>query len=234
MLKLDRIEVFYGKLQALFGLSLEVDQGQLVALIGANGAGKTTTLRAISGLMSPASGKIEFMGKPIHGLGADQIVALGIGHCPEQRRLWPDMTVWENLVMGAFRRKDKGEVEGDIRQMYDLFPVIAERKDQKAGSLSGGEQQMLAIARSLMGRPKLVMFDEPSLGLAPKVVEQTAEVIRRINQQGTTVLLVEQNALMALGMAHKAYVLETGRVVLEGTGEELLQDDHVRRAYLGA
>lgn len=233
MLNLEQVDVFYGKLQALYGLSLEVEGGHIVAIIGANGAGKSTLLKTISGLLHPAKGSITFEGQRIHGLAPADIVALGIGQCPEERHLWPDMTVWENLIMGAYARKDRLAIQEDVHAVCELFPMLEERRSQKAGSLSGGEQQMVAIARTMMARPRLIMFDEPSLGLAPKLVEQTADTIREINKRGTTVLLVEQNAAMALKMADKAYVLETGRVVFEGPGHQLLEDVHVKKAYLG-
>ncbi|MCC6146978.1 MAG: ABC transporter ATP-binding protein [Anaerolineaceae bacterium] len=233
MLKLQNVDVFYGKVQALSDVCINVEQGQIVALVGSNGAGKSTTLKTISGLLKPSRGSVEYKGQHIAGLAPDMIVKLGIGHCPEERHVWPQMTVWENLMMGAYSRNDKDGIERDLQTNYEIFPKLLARKTQKAGSLSGGEQQMLAIGRTLMIRPDLVMFDEPSLGLSPLFVEHTAQIIRDINKNGRTILLVEQNAQMALKMAHKAYVLESGRIVLEGTGEELLFNPYVKKAYLG-
>lgn len=233
MLKLENINVFYGKVQALDNVCIHVEEGQIVALVGSNGAGKSTTLKTISGLLKPAKGTVEYKGAQIGGLAPNTIVKLGIGHCPEERHVWPEMTVWENLMLGAFSRKEKSEIEKDLAMIYEIFPKLLERKNQKAGSLSGGEQQMLAIGRTLMIRPDLIMFDEPSLGLSPLLVEQTAQTIQEINKLGRTILLVEQNAQMALRMADKAYVLETGQIVLEGTGQELLRDPYVKKAYLG-
>jgi branched-chain amino acid transport system ATP-binding protein len=233
MLKIEQIDVFYGSIQALRNFSIEVEKGQIVTLIGSNGAGKSTTLKTISGLLHPKKGSITYNGKPIQSLSTDAIFGMGIGQCPEERHLWPDMTVWENIIMGAYTRKDKKAVQDDLEMVYRMFPVLKERKNQNAGSLSGGEQQMAAIGRALMGRPDLLMFDEPSLGLSPLLVEQISDKIREINKQGTTILLVEQNAFMALGLADKAYVLETGRVVMEGTSSELLNNEHVKKAFLG-
>ena len=223
----------YGGIIALKGISLQVKAGQLVALIGANGAGKSTTLRAISGLVAPSSGSLFFEGNNITGARPPRVLARGIAHCPEGRRVFPYMTVEENLNMGAFLRTDTSEVSIDRDRIYVEFPRLAERRLQAAGTLSGGEQQMLAIGRALMSRPRMIMFDEPSLGLAPNIVEQTFAIIRRIQAAGTTVLLVEQNAFAALGMCDHAYLLESGRVVLSGPGAELIENEHVRKAYLG-
>jgi len=223
----------YGGIIALKGISLQVKAGQLVALIGANGAGKSTTLRAISGLVAPSSGSLFFEGDNITGAKPPRVLARGIAHCPEGRRVFPYMTVEENLNMGAYLRTDSSEVSVDRDRIYVEFPRLAERRLQAAGTLSGGEQQMLAIGRALMSRPRMIMFDEPSLGLAPNIVEQTFAIIRRIQAAGTTVLLVEQNAFAALGMCDHAYLLESGRVVLSGPGTELIENEHVRKAYLG-
>ena len=223
----------YGGIIALKGISLQVKAGQLVALIGANGAGKSTTLRAISGLVAPSSGSLFFEGDNITGARPPRVLARGIAHCPEGRRVFPYMTVEENLNLGAYLRTDSSEVSVDRDRIYVEFPRLAERRLQAAGTLSGGEQQMLAIGRALMSRPRMIMFDEPSLGLAPNIVEQTFAIIRRIQAAGTTVLLVEQNAFAALGMCDHAYLLESGRVVLSGPGAELIENEHVRKAYLG-
>jgi branched-chain amino acid transport system ATP-binding protein len=223
----------YGGIIALKGISLQVKAGQLVALIGANGAGKSTTLRAISGLVAPSSGSLFFEGDNIKGAKPPRVLARGIAHCPEGRRVFPYMTVEENLNLGAYLRTDSSEVSVDRDRIYVEFPRLAERRLQAAGTLSGGEQQMLAIGRALMSRPRMIMFDEPSLGLAPNIVEQTFAIIRRIQAAGTTVLLVEQNAFAALGMCDHAYLLESGRVVLSGPGTELIENEHVRKAYLG-
>jgi branched-chain amino acid transport system ATP-binding protein len=223
----------YGGIIALKGISLQVKAGQLVALIGANGAGKSTTLRAISGLVAPSSGSLFFEGDNITGARPPRVLARGIAHCPEGRRVFPYMTVEENLNLGAYLRTDSSEVSVDRDRIYVEFPRLAERRLQAAGTLSGGEQQMLAIGRALMSRPRMIMLDEPSLGLAPNIVEQTFAIIRRIQAAGTTVLLVEQNAFAALGMCDNAYLLESGRVVLSGPGTELIENEHVRKAYLG-
>jgi len=222
----------YGKVDAIKGISLSVKQGQLVALIGANGAGKSTTLRAISGLLTVASGKMTFEGKDITRCSARDILARGIAHCPEGRRVFPYMTVEENLEMGAYLRRDSS-IEQDRDRIFAQFPRLAERRNQVAGRLSGGEQQMLAIGRALMSKPKLLMFDEPSLGLAPNIVEQVFEIIDGIRKSGTTVLMVEQNAYSALDMCDYAYLLEAGNIVLSGSGEKLVDNEHVREAYLG-
>lgn len=233
MLEIRDLVCGYGHVTALKGLTIDVREGQLVALVGANGAGKSTTLRAISGLVPPRSGAIRFAGRDIAGAEPRRILAAGIAHCPEGRRVFPQMTVAENLAMGAFLRRDRAAVAADLARIYGEFPRLAERRDQAAGTLSGGEQQMLAIGRALMGRPKLVLFDEPSLGLAPNIVERMFAVIGAIRDAGTTVLLVEQNAFAALELCDYAYLLETGRIVLEGRGQDLIADPHVRDAYLG-
>jgi branched-chain amino acid transport system ATP-binding protein len=233
MLKVEKVQTFYGNVQALFDITLEVKKGEMVALIGANGAGKSTTLKTISGLCVPSSGTVEFQGRKVNGFSPRDIVKMGISHCPEERRIWPKLTVWENLDMGAYTSKDKKLIKVDMEKIFSLYPVLQERRNQSAGTLSGGEQQMLAIGRAIMSRPKILLLDEPSLGLAPILVEKTAEMIRDIHKKGTTVLLVEQNAFMALTMSDRAYVLEIGKTVLEGKGKELLQNEHVQKAYLG-
>ena len=233
MLRLDGIEACYGSIQALKGISLEVHEGEIVSLIGSNGAGKTTTMKTIHGLMKPKAGSLEFMGRDATKLKTEQLVKMGMAQSPEGRRVFPRMSVRENLEMGAFQRDDQSEVASDIEHIYELFPRLRERMDQKAGLMSGGEQQMLAMGRALMARPKLLLLDEPSMGLAPLVIQQIFDIIVEINKQGTTVLLVEQNANVALAISHRAYVLETGEVVLSGTGQELLTSDEVRKAYLG-
>ena len=233
MLKIENLQVNYGGIQALRGISLEVPDGKIVTLIGANGAGKSTTLRTISGLVKAASGSITWNGEELLGKPIDKIVTSGIAMSPEGRRVFPDMTVLENLKIGAYLRKDKAEIQKDIEWVYSLFPRLQERSWQLAGTLSGGEQQMLAVGRALMSRPKLMMLDEPSLGLAPLVVQDIFTIIREINRQGVTVLLVEQNANMALKIADQAYVLETGNITMSGTGAELLVNEKVREAYLG-
>ena len=233
MLTVDRLECRYGKVAAVRDLSLEVGKGELVSLIGANGAGKTTTLKAISGVLAPSAGRIVFEGEDITRAPARRVLELGIAHCPEGRRVFPYMTVRENLEMGCYLRKDRADIEADLARLYERFPILHERRAQAAGTLSGGEQQMLAISRALMSRPKLVMFDEPSLGLAPNVVERTFDIIQQIRAEGVTVVMVEQNALAALELSDRSYVLEQGRVSLTGTGRALLDDPHVRKAYLG-
>jgi branched-chain amino acid transport system ATP-binding protein len=233
MLKIENLHVAYGGIQALRGISLEVPDGKIVTLIGANGAGKSTTLRTISGLVKAASGSISWNGEELLGKPIDKIVTSGIAMSPEGRRVFPDMTVLENLKIGAYLRKDKAEIEKDIQWVYSLFPRLEERSWQLAGTLSGGEQQMLAVGRALMSRPKLLLLDEPSLGLAPLVVQDIFSIVREINRQGVTVLLIEQNANMALKIADVAYVLETGRITMSGTGAELLADERVKEAYLG-
>ncbi len=233
MLEIRDLVCGYGHVTALKGLTIDVREGQLVALVGANGAGKSTTLRAISGLVPARSGAIRLDGRDITGAEPRRILEAGIAHCPEGRRVFPQMTVAENLAMGAYLRRDRAGIAADLQRVYGEFPRLAERRQQAAGTLSGGEQQMLAIGRALMARPRLVLFDEPSLGLAPNIVEQMFAVIRAICDAGTTVLLVEQNAFAALELCDHAYLLETGRIVLEGTGAALIADPHVREAYLG-
>ncbi|MBI2016855.1 MAG: ABC transporter ATP-binding protein [Candidatus Rokubacteria bacterium] len=233
LLTLEDVHAAYGPVAALAGLDLAVRPGELVCLIGANGAGKSSTLRAISGLLRAERGRIVFDGREIGGLEPAEILRAGIAHCPEGRRVFPHLTVDENLAMGAYVRRDRRAVTDDLERVCEHFPILAERRRQMAGTLSGGEQQMLAIARALMARPRLMLFDEPSLGLAPTVVETTFGIIADIRRRGTTVLMVEQNAYLALRMADRGYVMETGRIVLEGPAAELLANDHVRRAYLG-
>jgi branched-chain amino acid transport system ATP-binding protein len=233
MLTVDNINVYYGAIHALKGISVEVTQGEIVTLIGANGAGKSTILRTISGLLKPKSGKIEFEGKNIAGVAAQNIVKMGISQVPEGRRVFANMTVMENLELGAFVRKDKKGIQEDLQNVFTKFPRLAERKTQLSGTLSGGEQQMLAMGRALMSRPRLLLLDEPSMGLAPLLVKEIFAIIQEINAGGTTVLLVEQNAHMALSIAHKAYVLETGRITLSGPAKELAASEAVRKAYLG-
>ena len=233
LLEISGLDVHYGGIHALKGVSLKVDKGEVVTLIGANGAGKTTVLRTISGILAPSAGTITFRGKPIQGADPDVIVRLGIAHCPEERKIWPQMTVQEHLELGAFIRADGGEIAQDMARIFDTFPVLKERREQLAGTLSGGQQQMLAIGRALMSRPTLVLFDEPSLGLAPIMVETIGTMIAGIRDRGATVLLVEQNAALALRLADRAYVLETGRVALEGPAKELVANPEVHRAYLG-
>jgi branched-chain amino acid transport system ATP-binding protein len=233
MLKVLDIETYYGNIYALKGISLEVDRGNIVAVLGANGAGKSTLLRTISGLIFPAKGRIEFEDQRIEGKSPHKIVKAGISHVPEGRELFSELTVLENLIMGAYIRKGKGEITKDLDVIYKYFPILGERKDQSASNLSGGEQQMLAIGRALMSRPKLLLLDEPSLGLAPLIVEGICRIIRMINMEGTTILLIEQNAKLALAIANHGYVFETGRVTVSGKSKELLQNEHVKKAYLG-
>ena len=233
MLALDNITLHRGTTRVLDRVSLAVNEGELVALIGANGAGKTTVLRTISGILAPSAGRILFRGEPIQGATPDHIVRLGIAHCPEERKIWPQMTVQEHLELGAFIRADRGEIARDMARIFDTFPVLKERREQLAGTLSGGQQQMLAIGRALMSRPTLVLFDEPSLGLAPIMVETIGTMIAGVRDNGATVLLVEQNAALALRLADRAYVLETGRVTLDGPAQELVANPEVHRAYLG-
>ncbi len=234
LLELHDVKVAYGRIEALHGISLHVNQGEVVALIGANGAGKTTTMRAISGLRPLAGGRIIFAGEDISRLRPDLRVIRGLCQSPEGRQIFPGMTVLENLDMGAYTRRDKAGIAADLDRVYGLFPRLLERRKQVAGTLSGGEQQMLAIGRALMSRPKLLLLDEPSMGLAPMLIQQIFSIITEIAQQGTPILVVEQNAQQALSRAHRAYVLETGNIVKEGTGSDLLHDPSVREAYLGA
>lgn len=231
--QVDHLKVLYERVEALKGISLSMESGSIVTLIGANGAGKSTALRAISGLIHIAGGEIRFQQKRINGLSPQEIVRLGIAHVPEGRRVFPYMTVRENLFMGAFRRQDRGEIQTDLENVFTHFPVLKERKNQQAGSLSGGEQQMLAIGRALMSNPRLLLLDEPSLGLAPLMVREVGRIIRNINQQQVGIILVEQNAQMALRLAQKAYVLERGSIILEGNASTLLNNEHVKKAYLG-
>lgn len=233
MLRINNINVYYGAIHALKGLSMEVEEKQIVTIIGANGAGKSTTLRTISGLLRPKSGSVVFHGININQKAPEEIVSLGIVQVPEGRRVFPDMSVLENLELGAFLRKDKVAIRKDMQQVFDWFPRLKERLHQIAGTLSGGEQQMLAIGRALMARPRLILLDEPSMGLAPLLVREIFSIIKEINKTGTTILLVEQNAHMALSIAQYAYVLETGRVVLEGPAQELARSELVKEAYLG-
>ena len=233
VLELRNIDVFYGRVQALRDVSIHVGDGEIVALIGSNGAGKTTTLRTVSGLVRPAKGQVLLRGQAVHRLGAERLVRMGIGHAPEGRRLFSRMTVRENLEMGAFARRDRAGIRADFDRVYSLFPRLRERNSQLAGSLSGGEQQMVAIGRALMTSPTVLLLDEPSLGLAPVLVDAIFEVIKEINAKGTTVLLIEQNARLALQTAARGYVLETGSVVLEGPASELMTSPEVQKAYLG-
>jgi branched-chain amino acid transport system ATP-binding protein len=232
LLELDDLHVFYGNIEALKGVSMTVDQGEIVTLIGSNGAGKSTTLRAISGTHKPRTGRVLLEGRPIHELPAHEIVGLGIAHSPEGRKVFARMSVFENLQMGAFSRRGE-KIDDDVARVFDLFPRLRERRSQKAGTMSGGEQQMLAMGRALMARPKVLLLDEPSMGLSPILTEQIFKIIHEINEQGTTVLLVEQNALMALNAAHRGYVIQTGRIVLADTAANLAANEGVRQAYLG-
>jgi branched-chain amino acid transport system ATP-binding protein len=233
MLEVKNINVHFGVIHALKGVSLTVNDGEIVTLIGANGAGKTTTLRTISGLKKATDGEILLDGKDISNITAQDRVKMGISHSPEGRRVFPSMTVLENLELGAYLRRDKEGIAKDLKMVYERFPILSDRKKQAAGTLSGGEQQMLAIGRALMSRPKILLLDEPSMGLAPLLVQEIFSIIKDINNEGTTILLVEQNASMALQIAHRAYVLETGSIVLSGTGADLIQSDDIRKAYLG-
>jgi len=233
MLKVENLKVRYGMIEAIKGISFEVRDGEIVTLIGANGAGKTTTMHAISGLLKPASGSITLDGQDLVKMPSHKIVSLGLAQVPEGRRVFAQQTVEENLILGAYTRRDKAGIAEDQERVFDLFPRLKERRTQLAGTLSGGEQQMLAMGRALMAKPKLVLMDEPSMGLSPLLVKEIFHIIEDINKQGTTVLLVEQNARMALAIADRAYVLETGKITLEGTGEELAKDERVRKAYLG-
>jgi len=234
MLKLNNIKTYYGNIQALKGVSIEVSEGEIITLIGANGAGKTTTLMSISGVVPPKSGEILFENKPIHQMPGNEIVALGLCQVPEGRRIFPYLTVSENLDMGAFLRTDSDLIKEDMEYIFELFPILAERRNQAGGTLSGGEQQMLAISRALMSKPRLLLLDEPSLGLAPLVVKQIFDIIRKIrSEQNTTIFLVEQNANMALKIADRGYVMENGKITLTDTAANLLANDDVRKAYLG-
>jgi branched-chain amino acid transport system ATP-binding protein len=233
LLEIDSIHVFYDKIEALKGVSLSVERGQIVTLVGGNGAGKTTTLKTISGLLHPASGEIRLDGKPLSTLPAHQIAGIGVVQVPEGRRIFAKLTVAENLAMGAFTRRDRAGIAEDQHRMLTLFPRLKERWRQVAGTLSGGEQQMVATARALMARPRALLMDEPSMGLSPMMVESVFSTIRTINEQGVTILLVEQNALLALSIADYGYVMESGRIILSGSGEDLLEDERVQRAYLG-
>lgn len=233
MLKVDQIDVFYGNIHALKGISLEVKKGEIVTLIGANGAGKSTLLRTLSGLIKPKNGSIQYMNSSIAGKPAQAIVKAGISQVPEGRRVFSNMTVEENLELGAFLRKDKKEIRKDIQKVYEIFPRLLERRKQLSGTLSGGEQQMLAMGRAIMARPKLLLLDEPSMGLAPLMIKTIFQIIEEINREGTTILLVEQNANMALSVADRAYVIETGHVVVSGTSKELQASKDIKKAYLG-
>ncbi|SFR54900.1 ABC transporter ATP-binding protein [Anaeromicropila populeti] len=233
MLEVKNLEVYYGMIQAIKGISFEVNQGEVIALIGANGAGKTTILHTVSGLMNSKAGSIIFEGKDITKVPGHKIVSLGMAHVPEGRRVFSELSVYENLKLGAFTREDKQEIQDTLQMVYKRFPRLEERKKQTAGTLSGGEQQMLAMGRALMSHPKIILMDEPSMGLSPLYVSEIFNIIKEISSSGTTVLLVEQNAKKALGIANRAYVLETGKIVLEGNAEELLKDDSVKKAYLG-
>ena len=233
MLQLKDIHTYYGNIHALKGISIEINQGEIVTLIGSNGAGKSTTLRTISGITPPRSGEVIFEGQPINSVPAHKIVKLGISQSPEGRHIFPNLTVLDNLEMGAFTRNDKAGIQADLKRVYELFPRLRERADQRGGTLSGGEQQMLAIGRALMAQPRVLLLDEPSMGLAPVLVDQIFEIIQNINAQGTTILLVEQNALMALSIAHRGYVLQTGEIVLADAADQLRENEMVQKAYLG-
>ena len=233
MLEIKDLEVYYGVIQAIKGISFEVNQGEVIALIGANGAGKTTTLHTITGLISPKKGSVVFEGKDITKVPAHRIVSMGMAHVPEGRRVFAELSVYENLKMGAYTRSDKNEIEESLANVYKRFPRLEERKNQMAGTLSGGEQQMLAMGRALMSRPKIILMDEPSMGLSPILVNEIFDIIRSVSESGTTVLLVEQNAKKALSIADRAYVLETGRITMEGNAKDLLEDDSIKKAYLG-
>jgi branched-chain amino acid transport system ATP-binding protein len=233
LLELRNIKVNYGKVEVVKGVSLQVDQGDIVTLLGANGAGKTTVLKVISGLKHPTSGEIWFSNQRIDRMLPSQIVIMGIGHVPEGRRLFPSLSVEDNLMLGAYARKDRNGIKQDLHEVYRRFPILDTRRKQRASSMSGGEQQMLAIGRALMGRPKLLLMDEPSMGLSPIMVEEIASIISTIHKQGISVLIVEQNAAIALGLANRGYVLDTGQIVISGNSKELLKDDRVKRAYLG-
>lgn len=233
MLHVDNLVVRYGMIEAIKGISFDVNDGEIVTLIGANGAGKTTTMHAISGLIKPYSGSIEFDGKNLAKIPSHKIVELGIAQCPERRRVFSSQSVEDNLLLGAYLRKDSKAINEDLKMVYDLFPRLLERKKQLSGTLSGGEQQMLAMGRALMAKPKIMLLDEPSMGLSPLLVKEIFDIIKDINSKGVTILLVEQNAKMALSIADRAYVIETGKIVTSGTGEELLYSDDIKKAYLG-
>ncbi len=233
MLHVDNLVVRYGMIEAIKGISFDVNDGEIVTLIGANGAGKTTTMHAISGLIRPYSGSIEFDGKNLVKVPSHKIVELGIAQCPERRRVFSSQSVEDNLLLGAYLRKDSKAINEDLKMVYDLFPRLLERKKQLSGTLSGGEQQMLAMGRALMAKPKIMLLDEPSMGLSPLLVKEIFDIIKDINSKGVTILLVEQNAKMALSIADRAYVIETGKIVTSGTGEELLYSDDIKKAYLG-
>ncbi|MCC3654688.1 MULTISPECIES: ABC transporter ATP-binding protein [Streptomyces] len=233
LLEVEDLRVAYGKIEAVKGISFSVEAGQIVTLIGTNGAGKTTTLRTLSGLIKPLSGKIMFDGRPLNGIPAHKIVELGLAHSPEGRHIFPRLTIAENLQLGAFLRRDPAGIAKDIERAYERFPILGERRKQPAGTLSGGEQQMLAMGRALMSQPKLLMLDEPSMGLSPIMMQKIMETISELKAQGTTILLVEQNAQAALSLADHGHVMEIGKIVLSGTGQDLLVDESVRKAYLG-
>lgn len=233
MLEVKDLEVYYGMIQAIKGISFEVNKGEVIALIGANGAGKTTTLHTITGLLSPKKGSVIFEGKDITKIPAHKIVSMGMAHVPEGRRVFADLSVYENLKLGAYTRKDKENLNKDLENIYKRFPRLAERKNQSAGTLSGGEQQMLAMGRALMSKPKIILMDEPSMGLSPIFVNEIFDIIKAVSASGTTVLLVEQNAKKALSIADRAYVLETGNIILEGDAKVLMNDERVKKAYLG-
>ena len=233
MLEVKNLEVYYGVIQAIKGISFEVNEGEVIALIGANGAGKTTTLQTITGMLQPKAGEIIFEGKDISKIPGHKIVSMGMAHVPEGRRVFANMTVLQNLKMGAFTRSDKNEIDATIEKVYKRFPRLKERQNQTAGTLSGGEQQMLAMGRALMSKPKIILMDEPSMGLSPIFVNEIFDIIKEVSESGTTVLLVEQNAKKALSIADRAYVLETGRITLEGKASDLLHDESVQKAYLG-
>ncbi|HIX59272.1 MAG TPA: ABC transporter ATP-binding protein [Candidatus Blautia gallistercoris] len=233
MLEVKDLEVYYGVIQAIKGVSFHVDKGEVIALIGANGAGKTTILHTITGLLTPKKGSVMFGGKDITKVPAHKIVSMGMAHVPEGRRVFAELSVYENLRMGAYTRKDKGEIEASLQQIYERFPRLKERKNQMAGTLSGGEQQMLAMGRALMSKPQIILMDEPSMGLSPILVNEIFDIIQSVSESGTTVLLVEQNAKKALSIADRAYVLETGNIVMEGKAQDLLEDDSIKKAYLG-
>lgn len=233
MLEVRDLEVYYGVIQAIKGVSFHVDQGEVIALIGANGAGKTTILHTVTGLLSPKKGSIMFEGNDITKVPAHKIVSMGMAHVPEGRRVFSELSVYENLKMGAYTRKDRNEIEESLKNVYERFPRLEERKNQMAGTLSGGEQQMLAMGRALMSKPKIILMDEPSMGLSPILVNEIFDIIQAVSKSGTTVLLVEQNAKKALSIADRAYVLETGNIVLEGKAKDLLEDDSIKKAYLG-